>query len=441
MVECSQFLIPTETCSGAVARLHYFSITVSFCSLAHADSSKTMESVTPQWEMSKENAAPLARGRNVKMLEKTFGQDTSPMDKEERQRMLRHYERLVRPSESTQDHDDGNSTADDNDDDPLIHWLSYIKYHQDVCPSDTHQQFLLMERCTRALVKRKRYANDVRFIRVCVMYADKCTYPGDVFKYLHQHKIGSRVALFWVAWAWVAESKGEFAFAEKVFTKGINKGAHPASTLQQRHKQFQRRMNRRLINESQQAALHDDDEEDGGQRNNNRAALGGISHSRIARNDRSQRTNHPSNRGAFTSTFTASSRRSHPPSDNGQKNSFRIYHDDNEENDGAYDLDQSRIVAEGRELERDRDRRKENIMEAERWNERGGYSSSYTMPTSSVRCMEAKPQQPSFSIHVDEALEVKHRQELEAEQERLDRARTTHDKQVFHTREQEGRVW
>ena len=41
-----------------------------------------------------------------------------------------------------------------------------------------------MERCTRALLHRQEYKNDVRFIRVCVTYADKTSSPADVFQIL-----------------------------------------------------------------------------------------------------------------------------------------------------------------------------------------------------------------------------------------------------------------
>jgi hypothetical protein len=69
-----------------------------------------------------------------------------------------------------------------NDKDPLVHWLSYIKFLQDSYPSDTQHSFLLMERCTRTFVGVEEYRNDRRFIRVCVLYAEHTSSPADVFK-------------------------------------------------------------------------------------------------------------------------------------------------------------------------------------------------------------------------------------------------------------------
>ena len=181
----------------------------------------------PQWELSKENSAPLERGRNVKTLEKGLRKETTE-ENLENERRIQHFEHLLSME----------------CDDPLIHWLSYIKFHQEAFPANTHDQFLLMERCTRALIGNNRFANDVRFIRVCVTYADKTQFPGDVFKFLHSHQVGNITALFWIAWAWVAENKGDYSFAEKVYLKGLAKDAVPLKLLQQRHKQFQRRMSR-----------------------------------------------------------------------------------------------------------------------------------------------------------------------------------------------------
>jgi hypothetical protein len=41
--------------------------------------------------------------------------------------------------------------------------------------------------------------------QVWIGYADQMANPGDIFKFLHKNKIGAKVALFWVAWAFVAE--------------------------------------------------------------------------------------------------------------------------------------------------------------------------------------------------------------------------------------------
>ena len=56
-------------------------------------------SSAPLWEASKENAAPLQRGRNIHALETSLQAD-SPARRQEKEKMLQHYEALVRPSEA-----------------------------------------------------------------------------------------------------------------------------------------------------------------------------------------------------------------------------------------------------------------------------------------------------------------------------------------------------
>jgi len=63
-----------------------------------------------------------------------------------------------------------------------------------------------------------------------------------VFKYMHGRRIGEEVALFYMAWAWLAEHRSNYAFADKVYGRGIARKAAPLERLQTRYREFQRRM-------------------------------------------------------------------------------------------------------------------------------------------------------------------------------------------------------
>ena len=352
---------------------------------------------TPAWETSKENAAPLARGRNVEIFEKTLLKVQSKDERDEADRTKQRFERLV---------------ALDDTDDPLVDWLSYIKFHQENFPSDTHAQFLLMERCARRLLHVDRYKADVRFIRLCVLYADKTDHPGDVFKFLHQHKVGTKVALFWTAWAWVAEQKADFTFAEKLFVKGISKEAQPLKLLEQRHKLFQARMSRHWLNQTEEDEL--DDEEGSG-----RAALGGLTKKQVLHNDRQAR--HPTNRRPHEPSLQATfiDRKEARKAITSDANSngpsvgvFAILVDENADVESeGYNLDASFLEPNQQELECEATQKKENIGKAERWNERGGYASRFVQPSTAQHGNALKPTL-SFDIHLDEECEAKHREDL-----------------------------
>lgn len=45
--------------------------------------------------------------------------------------------------------------------------------------------------------------------------------PADIFSYLYNNHIGDSHALFWIAWAWAAERRKNFKFADKVYKKGM----------------------------------------------------------------------------------------------------------------------------------------------------------------------------------------------------------------------------
>jgi hypothetical protein len=415
----------------------------------------------PLWERSKENAAPLQRGRNVRALEESLAAAESQGDRQEKERMVQHYEHLVQPTE--EHYKDGNdsttSTAEQNDD-PLIHWLSYIKFHQEAFPSDTHQEFLLLERCLRALCQTFRYANDVRFVRVCATYASKTDRSAEVFQHLHRQKIGSQTAMFWAAWAWTVEKQEDWQFAEKIYKRGIMKQAQPIQFLRQRHQQFQRRLSRHWLNAGEQLDDEDQDQDNNANNMHQRGrALGALSEDAFRRNDRT--TTASTTAAAFpafprgrsvpgsTATFVDRStsrcrlQQEAPPAASNVRSTsatgFAIFVEDT-----AYDDANDAVLndslfdpGELRHLEREQDRKKENTQAAERWNERGGratpsYLGSSAMSTTRAQLPHSRaPTPPSFAVFVDEACaaenerdEVERQEHSERQRRQLDERRT-----------------
>ena len=65
---------------------------------------------------------------------------------------------------------------------------------------------------------------------------------------MQSNKIGETAALFWVAWAFVAEKAQNYKLTDQIFQKGIRKLAEPKDMLQKRYQQFQRRLARIYLN-------------------------------------------------------------------------------------------------------------------------------------------------------------------------------------------------
>jgi hypothetical protein len=383
-------------------------------------------SSTPSWEHSKENAAPLERGRNVASLGVRLSQ-------EDVKARLERYEEAVRVTEGL--------NVTEMEGDPLIHWLAYIKFYQVAFPADTRDHFLLMERCVRALVKMKQYSNDDRFIGVCAKYADKTKDPSQVFKYLHQQKVGIYTALFWIAWAFVAEKDNDFAFAEQVFKKGISKQAQPLQMLKMRHGQFQRRMSRHWLNSSKSNHSHlDEYEEDEVPQNRSRSALGGLSQDRLRQNDGATRNSrHPRRQRHGLLNGLADSTNQQRQLQRKQQNqnvvgSFAIFVD--QEHEDGYNLDQSFADNDRRVLAKDAERKKENNQHAEQWNERGGLQTS----AHSSRKHFAKESSNSFSVFVDEECAFENERQEREKRKYLARQRQVRDDRTFRERNIEGMV-
>jgi len=343
------------------------------------------------WEFHKENTAPLERGRNANTLHRDTHNKYSPETLSQNESQIKLFESLVSPSEHEEYRVNDKKTSSDI----LIHWLSYIKFMQDTYPASTQPIFLLLERCTRALLPIRKYQNDVRFIRVCILYADKTSFPADVYKFLHQNKVGSETALFWVAWAWVMEKKEDFKFCEKIFLKGLAKKAKPFQMLEKRHKQFQRRMCRHMLNRSEnrneeidendnldlatrkslqplsrQGAAHNQRSMSFNQENEDRSGHGNPGFIRNQQRRHQEQTGDESQRRTFTRMNTEKN------VEQGRSNSskgvgFEVFVESDSENNG-YNLDQENgRNSRQRRLVKDSEKRKENIGKTERWSDRG----------------------------------------------------------------------
>lgn len=71
--------------------------------------------------------------------------------------------------------------------------------------------------------------------------ADAVPDPGDIFAFVVRRRIGSGWALLYLAWAYDAERRGDWALAEAVYERGAAVGAAPAERLAARRHEFRRR--------------------------------------------------------------------------------------------------------------------------------------------------------------------------------------------------------
>jgi hypothetical protein len=108
----------------------------------------------PGWELFKENAQPLKKGRDANRLGKTLtARAASLPSAADSVPKMEEFEASV------------TSEALSVSLDPLGIWIRYINWIRDEHPSGS-DVIELMERCTRAFTHDPRFRNDERFIKV-----------------------------------------------------------------------------------------------------------------------------------------------------------------------------------------------------------------------------------------------------------------------------------
>ncbi|KAE9110195.1 hypothetical protein PF005_g11666 [Phytophthora fragariae] len=198
-----------------------------------------------EWESSKENVMPLKRGRNVADLNKALRAHDS-------------FQTKLRIEDEMKGKEDAIAAYDG--DDPLAGWLDYVRWLEVEMPEDTRKKFKVLEKCTRELKDNAKYRNDMRYIRLWIQYADLVSNPKDIFKYLYQNKIGERVSLFYIGWAYVLETMANYPQAHKIYLKASQRNAEPQDLLERKYKEFQRRMSRQWLRMTEETGVSELDE-------------------------------------------------------------------------------------------------------------------------------------------------------------------------------------
>uniref|UniRef100_H3HDX0 BUB1 N-terminal domain-containing protein n=1 Tax=Phytophthora ramorum TaxID=164328 RepID=H3HDX0_PHYRM len=198
-----------------------------------------------EWETSKENVVPLKRGRNVADLNMAL-------------RAHESFQTKLRLEDEVKAKED--ALAVYSGDDPLAGWIDYVRWLEVKMPEDTRKKFKVLEKCTRELKDEPKYRNDMRYVRLWIQYADLVSNPKDIFKYLYQNKIGERVSLFYIGWAYVLETMANYPQAHKIYLKASQKKAEPQDLLERKYKEFQRRMSRQWLRMTEEIGANDIDE-------------------------------------------------------------------------------------------------------------------------------------------------------------------------------------
>ena len=107
-----------------------------------------------------------------------------------------------------------------------------IKWTEQTFPTNKNEELLpILEKCTVELQEDAKYQKDLRYLRVWIKYADACSDPSDVFKFLKANDIGQTHALFYECYASFLEMKKAYKLADEVYKRGVEMKAEPVSRL------------------------------------------------------------------------------------------------------------------------------------------------------------------------------------------------------------------
>ncbi|XP_061667391.1 mitotic checkpoint serine/threonine-protein kinase BUB1 isoform X2 [Syngnathoides biaculeatus] len=127
-------------------------------------------------------------------------------------------------------------------DDPLDVWLQFVEQLDQSLPaSGSSEMSLVLERLLQTFIGVERYADDVRFVNMCIRCATYYAEPIAVFHYIFNKGVGTKTAALYVAWAQYFERQAMPEQADAVYRKALEKRARPPESVLQEYRQFQAR--------------------------------------------------------------------------------------------------------------------------------------------------------------------------------------------------------
>ncbi|PIA35206.1 hypothetical protein AQUCO_03600103v1 [Aquilegia coerulea] len=136
-----------------------------------------------------------------------------------------------------------------NNDDPFFSCLCSIKAALDEIKKSNNNNNKARETlnnlllsCISKLKDDDRYRNDIRFLKIWILYADSIQDFDSVFKMLEKEDVYLSYAILYLSYAMFLEDKGNFIEADRVYRLGISRDAQPLEELKRVHLEFRKRL-------------------------------------------------------------------------------------------------------------------------------------------------------------------------------------------------------
>ncbi|MBW0580611.1 hypothetical protein O181_120326, partial [Austropuccinia psidii MF-1] len=125
--------------------------------------------------------------------------------------------------------------------DPLDAHLLYVRWTLDtLAPHEESLKKCLittLEQSTRRFVHEKRYFDDLRYLKLWVLYARQCSKAGaiKIYEYLNSKTIGIEFSMLYEEWAnAIEQDQADPQKVEQIFDLGIQREAQPLTRLKKK---------------------------------------------------------------------------------------------------------------------------------------------------------------------------------------------------------------
>ncbi|KAL9262816.1 putative inactive serine/threonine-protein kinase bub1 [Drosera capensis] len=109
--------------------------------------------------------------------------------------------------------------------DPLFPWLRGVRRLRDSLSPNLLKEKLprFLQKCAQTFEMDQRYKNDVRYIQIWLQLMDYVENPRGILRKMERNGIGTKLSLFYQAYALYYEKLKRFEEAEKIYRLGALK--------------------------------------------------------------------------------------------------------------------------------------------------------------------------------------------------------------------------
>lgn len=136
----------------------------------------------------------------------------------------------------------------------------------------------ILERCMSQFRDYPQYKEDMRYLRICLKYADIHKTPQEVFEFMESWGIGVLNPKFYTAWACVLENAGKLEDASVIFERGRGKmrTEEEVTELMTMKEHFRARAAQNIMTGKTAAIASTESNADSEQHSRSRRALGDV---------------------------------------------------------------------------------------------------------------------------------------------------------------------